>query len=563
MCFICVSARLNPADNPNHIPINEGVSIAAFSSGSTNIDALLEDFSWTGTTGQSTTVNYSFGFSAEGGSVFNSTQQTQALKAMAAWSNVTNITFNEVSSGADLTFSQTDLGFGTAGLAVTYFSGTTIASSEVMIDDSITDLSEGSFGYLTLLHEIGHSLGLKHPGNYGSSDVAPFLSSAEDTIQNTVMSYNSSNLVNELSNPSESPMLYDIAAIQYLYGANTGYMTGDTTYSYDGSTEVVTLWDAGGTDTLSASGVAGNVRISLKAGDSDEYSQIGNTLVWIAENTRVERALGGDGNDTVTGDDGANELFGGNGADSLSGGDGNDTLYGGNGIVDTSADADTITGDDGDDLIYGNAGNDFLYGGEGLADAVDGNDTIFGGGGEDFITGNAGDDSLSGGGNRVDPSDAQDTVYGGKGSDIIFGNGGNDVLYGGGSLADPDDQADTIYGGVGDDQLFGNGGNDILYGQDGNDVLHAGFGDDIYVFSGSTIGGDVISFFEGAGSAGGDIIQLESNLLGSGITTAEQAVTALFYNGAGDAFLNFGGTNVITVSDVGINALSADDFQII
>ena len=46
---------------------------------------------------------------------------------------------------------------------------------------------------------------------------------------------------------SSTPMVYDIAAIQYLYGANMNHNSGDTTYSFDPDTPFIeAIWDAGG-----------------------------------------------------------------------------------------------------------------------------------------------------------------------------------------------------------------------------------------------------------------------------------------------------------------------------
>jgi uncharacterized repeat protein (TIGR01451 family) len=89
---------------------------------------------------------------------------------------------------------------------------------------------------------------------------------------------------------------------------------------------------------------------------------------------------GGNGKDTLTGNDGDDYLNGGNGADILYGNGGNDTLLGGNG-------ADVLWGGDGDDLLNGGNGNDILNGGAGndifvLSRNGNGTDTI-----QDFAVG--------------------------------------------------------------------------------------------------------------------------------------------------------------------------------
>ncbi|MGL4821937.1 MAG: Hint domain-containing protein, partial [Plesiomonas shigelloides] len=94
--------------------------------------------------------------------------------------------------------------------------------------------------------------------------------------------------------------------------------------------------------------------------------------------TNIENIVGGNANDTLTGNAGAN---------SIDGGAGNDTLAGGAGV-------DTLAGGDGNDSIDGGADNDILTGGAG-ADTVaggDGNDSIDGGLGDDVLSGGLGDD---------------------------------------------------------------------------------------------------------------------------------------------------------------------------
>ncbi len=68
--------------------------------------------------------------------------------------------------------------------------------------------------YSVVAHEIGHALGLKHPGSYNKGDSGPFLSAARDNKDMTLMSYY----------PGEKPLTeyreLDIKALQYLYGSN-------------------------------------------------------------------------------------------------------------------------------------------------------------------------------------------------------------------------------------------------------------------------------------------------------------------------------------------------------
>jgi hypothetical protein len=123
-----------------------------------------------------------------------------------------------------------------------------------------------AYGYRTLLHETLHALGLKHPGNYDAGSgfsAPPYLSGPEDNSTNTIMSYNAigANVI--------TPMDYDRAALQYLYGARSARDTAtiyqfSTLSSYEvdgefkGRSEPVKqiLWDTGGEDTLDFSQIA-------------------------------------------------------------------------------------------------------------------------------------------------------------------------------------------------------------------------------------------------------------------------------------------------------------------
>ncbi|MCT8266401.1 M10 family metallopeptidase C-terminal domain-containing protein [Afifella sp. JA880] len=359
-------------------------------------------------------------------------------------------------------------------------------------DDS--DIAYGKYGFLTYLHEIGHSLGLSHPGTYdaarGAVTYAGAAEFAEDTRRFTIMSYfdadedgSGTNHVGAdgLMHYAQTPMLYDILAIQDLYGADYSTRAGDTTYgfgasglgSYDAafdftlnSEPIVTIWDGGGIDTLNVSGFADNAVIDLREGAWSSIGGMSNNLA-VAYGAEIENAAGGAGDEVINGNGLDNTLFGGGGSDILSGFSGDDLVFGGRG-----ASNDTLYGGDGDDRLFSGGGDDRVDGGAG-------NDFIGSGIGSDIVNGNAGNDTIFGGAvpgsDRIDGGDGDDVIWGGGGHDSLYGQTGNDEIGAGGGN-------DIIDGGAGDDTLFGGEGNDTVTVGAGRDLVYGSGGDDVFIF---------------------------------------------------------------------------------
>lgn len=167
----------------------------------------------------------------------------------------------------------------------------------------------GNYGRLTITHEVGHTLGLDHPGTYNAGQGSPNYTKAvyaEDTRQFSVMSYWNESITNADHGHyyAAAPLVDDIAAIQHLYGANMTTRTGDTVYGFNSNTGrdfytlkdshdklVMSVWDAGGNDTLDFSGYSQNQRINLNEG---AFSDVGGLKgnVSIAAGATIENAIG-------------------------------------------------------------------------------------------------------------------------------------------------------------------------------------------------------------------------------------------------------------------------------
>lgn len=209
---------------------------------------------------------------------------------------------------------------------------------------------------------------------------------------------------------------------------------------------------------------------------------------------------GTEANDVATTGLGNDRLTGNGGDDVLSGGAGDDEITGGDG-------ADTLNGDDGNDRILGEDGNDIANGGTG----------------DDYLFGDFGDDTLSGG-------DGNDEVRGG------FNN-------------------DTLYGDAGDDFLHGFSGNDVLDGGTGTDRLEGGTGRDTFITR-RGYGNDTIADYSVASA--GVFFADKIDLSDFGIASFHDLVLSDI---DGDAYIDLGGGDSITLEGVNSGNLSADDFS--
>ncbi|HID7510749.1 TPA: serralysin family metalloprotease [Enterobacter hormaechei] len=311
-------------------------------------------------------LNFRFGEQDSGLSKFSPEQIEQAKLSLQSWSDVANLKFVEVSPNANsnITFGNYE-GYGQAyaikpqtGAGNDYRGHNTDGQSWYNVNYDYADPRDGvyanlypelgNYGRLTFTHEVGHTLGLDHPGVYNAGQGNPTYANAtyaEDTRQFSVMSYwNESNTGGDNGGHyAAAPLIDDIAAIQHLYGANKTTRTGDTVYGFNSNTDrdfytatdsnqklVFAIWDAGGNDTLDFSGYSRDQRINLNEGSfSDVGGLKGN--VSIAAGVTTENAIGGSGNDVIVGNNADNIIKGGAGNDFIYGGGGQEQLWGGSG----------------------------------------------------------------------------------------------------------------------------------------------------------------------------------------------------------------------------------------
>ncbi len=393
--------------------------------------------------------------------------QTLARAAFQTWANVTNLVFEEVTSGGDIPFDDNESGAFAGGT----WSNGLITSMRVNVSTSWLanyGTTIDSYSFQTYVHEVGHALGLGHGGPYnGSASYGLDNLYVNDVWSYTVMSYFDQAEADFGSYRFVmGPSLGDILAAQNLYGANTTFNSGDSVYGrnatagslYDfanfATVPAFTIYDTGGADTLDASGYGANQIINLNA---EAFSSIGGLTnnIAIARGVVIEAAIGGDGADNMLGNAGDNMLAG-------------------------NADGDTLDGGAGNDSLDGGTGDDSLSGGEGL-------DITDYGSASGAISFNLAAGTISGSDMGTDTLFGIEGAAGGQGADNFFGDTGNNLFFGNAG-------ADTLNGGAGNDSLFGGAGDDLLISDGPGDHIEAGDGDDVILLGGTQLA-DILALF--------------------------------------------------------------------
>jgi hypothetical protein len=359
-------------------------------------------------------------------SAFTAAEQTQADQALGEWAAASGLVFIQVAPGqGDINFGNVDFStmsqpsdaglagigfnpFGTwNGFSFPYFFGDLDSAGDVFMNSQF--LNGGTVSYATLLHEIGHAIGLKHPLQV-ETDAANIVHDqvlSSDDPTRTIMSTQVDTTVG-----TANLLPLDQQAAAFIYGpAGTG---GVLTTAGSGSNAVSSWsWDPT-TQTLTQTATSFN-----------------DTIRGTSVNDIIH---GSDGTDALFALSGNDVLYAGNGSDTLYGGTGNDTLVGGSGtdvfyVQSTTTEIIENTATVSDSVLSTvsfalptNVNTLSLFGSGLTGTANDQNDSLFGDGtNATVLIGGAGLDYIvAGSGN--------DTIYGGTGTELMYGGGGANLF---------------------------------------------------------------------------------------------------------------------------------------
>ena len=538
--------------------------------GNNNVDALIANRRWESNNVRfSFTSNFANDYEDELGypdsathaasfSTLNNIQRAVMREWTEMFEDVSNLNLIELGGAGDrdatIRIAESD----DPGTAYAYLPGGSFAAGDIWFNkDDYNSPAIGNYAYHTFGHELGHALGLEH-GHEANGVAGVAMDANRDSMEFSIMTYRSyegdpisGGYSNETWGYAQSLMMYDIRAIQEMYGADFNTNSGNTVYSFSTTTGEMsingvgqgtpggnrvfrTIWDGNGIDTYSFTNYTTDLSIDLRPGSWSNLDTNGNfqtanlgdgnfarghvfnALPYYGDNrSLIERAYGGSGDDSIKGNSAQNFLYGGDGDDTLVGSAGRDTLAGRN-------DNDLIRSDGDGGLYYGDAGNDLMFSGLG-GETMDGglgydviNHTAFNGnyefnmasgetnfGGESFVNF---EQAIMGNGN--------DEVTGNASDNVIFGREGNDTLVGGAGR-------DSLYGGNDSDEIRSDGDGGFYDGGSGNDCMFSGLGGET-MDGGSGI--DIIDHTAYNGNYEFDMASGETNFANESFVNFEYAI---------------------------------------
>ncbi len=350
--------------------------------GNTNTNGVLSGSKWGGSTltysFPTLTSQYDAGYGSELTNGFATAPEATRVAIRYAMNLVSQYT-NLVTTEVNPTTTQADVRVAFSNeadpTAYAYYPSNGTKGGDIWYGNNYASYQnpiKGQYAWATTIHELGHALGLKHGHETGGVANTAMLA-AYDQMAYSIMTYKSyengptTGYTNETNGYAQTFMMYDIAALQTMYGANFNTNSGNTTYTWSATTGemfingagqgapggnriFMTVWDGNGIDTYDFSNYTTNMTINLAPGafsitSSTQLAYLGNngTNQYAPGNvfnalqfngdirSLIENANGGSGNDRITGNIAANVLNGGGGADTIISGLGADTLSGGTG----------------------------------------------------------------------------------------------------------------------------------------------------------------------------------------------------------------------------------------
>lgn len=273
------------------------------------------------------------GFAGNGFNPMTAGQRAAVREILKGLEDITQLTFTEVSGsvGGDLEYFNADLPAGVLGVGFppSNLPGE-VAGDFIISNNSPAAPIAGELFYTVMIHELGHTMGLKHVDNATGAGTPPLLPPSLQDLRYSVMT--------SVANPPVGTdgsvwprtfQLFDMMALQRLYGTNPNYNSGNTHIrgEFQNDSRFHVIYDTGGYDTINRTIDTVDAVIDLNEG---RFSSLGGQErnVSILYGTKIEAARGGSGNDTIIGNELNNLLIGNNGADTFQGKGGRDVIRG-------------------------------------------------------------------------------------------------------------------------------------------------------------------------------------------------------------------------------------------